>query len=142
MDKDAITSILLLNIHVFAIAQRFSMSKLQDLAIKKLMAAEHYFRYCHLDQILSLIFEVTEQDDEKLRYRVFLRCVENYDIVEKIPDAVELLQANTYMAWKQGVEARKKICTSASEVGAKQSEYDQKARECENLQIFKLSLTT
>ena len=43
LTKDAITSVLLLNIGVFELAQRFDLPKLETYAIEKLMTKERYF---------------------------------------------------------------------------------------------------
>ena len=109
MSKDNVTAVLLLNINVFELAQRFGLPKLEEHAIHKLMEKEQYFPSCHLDKVLSLVFEVTAHDDIKLRHPLFLRCVENRKLVQSMPKAVEQLESNTFIAWTFALKVQRDL---------------------------------
>ena len=109
MTKDAITSILLLNINVFELAQRFALPDLEEYALQKLMSKERYFCNCHLDKLLSLVFDVTAHDDTKLRFPIFLRCVENHAIVQSLPKPVEQLDSQASLAWRYAIKVQQDL---------------------------------
>lgn len=77
MTLTQITKVLLLNARMYALADRFNLTALKQLAVEKLMSKERYFRYCNLDHFLGTLRAITAPDDIDLLYRVFSRCVDN-----------------------------------------------------------------
>lgn len=104
MNKAEITSVLQLNIQIWSCAKRFNIPKLEELALHRLFSREEYFHRSHLASVLDLIYAATDQKDTELRYRFFSRCVRNYNFVEKIPEAVSVIDRYDFSAWKLGKE--------------------------------------
>ena len=109
MTMTQVIQVLLLNIRMYALADRFNLSSLKKLAVNKLMSKEKYFRYCHLDQLLGTLKAITAPDDVDLLYRVFARCVENYPIMEATPGAVAILETISPFGWSVGVTKAKAV---------------------------------
>ena len=53
----------------------------------------------------------------------------------RFPAAVELLDANAWMAWKQGVQTQKQIHAQTGQAQSKDVDYNLKKQQCDNLQM-------
>lgn len=132
--KDQITSVLQLNIQVYALAQRFDLEDLKTQALKKIKCKEHYLRYCFLDRVLDTVYELTSPDDADLRLWLFQRCVANYKVVQLMPGAVQKLSEHGVK-----IAGPDRYCAWTFEV-AKQTSEEEKQKYKEGEQKYEVQI--
>ncbi len=99
--KDELTGILCVNIELYQLADMYFLPELQQLAAKKLLAAEQYFVKSGFDDVLGFLWDNTTDDDVPLRLAVYQRCLRNHAIIKLFPKIdAKLKELVGFAAWE------------------------------------------